>query len=79
MLARLTDEDRELLHGFVQRRDKLKPDARSRLAQSLGSRLSTRLGQGAPNTAQAEAFLNTLLLLMKEESTTQAANEAQKR
>ena len=62
----LTDEDRELLHQYVQRRDKLRGDARSRLAQSLGARLRTRLGYSTPSRAESEAFLHTILLLMQQ-------------
>ena len=62
----LTDEDRELLHHYVQRRDKLQGDARSRLAQSLGARLSTRLGYSTPSRAESEAFLHTILLSMQQ-------------
>ena len=72
----LTDEDRELLHQYVQRRDKLRGDARSRLAQSLSARLSTRLGYSTPSRAESEAFLHTILLLMQQNE--QAAQDAAK-
>ncbi len=70
----LTEEDRELLHDYVQRRDKLRDDAHSRLAQSLGARLSARLGVSTPSRAEAEAFLSTLLLLIRQNE--QAARES---
>ena len=72
----LTDEDRELLHNYIQRRAKLSGDARSRLAQSLGARLSTRLGYAAPSRLESEAFLHTLLLLIQQNE--QAAKDALK-
>ncbi len=72
----LTDEDRELLHDYIQRSDKLRGDARSRLAQSLGTRLSTRLGYASPSRVESEAFLHTLLLVIQQNE--QVARDAAK-
>lgn len=63
--SRLNDEDRELILGFLQRRDKLKPDPRARLAHSLATRLSAKLQMPAPARDEAEAFLTTLLIALQ--------------
>ena len=67
ILPKLSDEERELLTSFLQRRDKLRPEPRARLAHSLATRLSTRLKITAPNREESEAFLTTLLMALHQQ------------
>ena len=65
-VTRLNDEDRELMLGFLQRRAKLKPDARARLAHSLATRIAAKIQLAPPSRNEAEAFLTTLLMVLHE-------------
>jgi hypothetical protein len=64
---KLSDEERELLTSFLQRRDKLRPEPRARLAHSLSTRLSARLKMPTPTRDESEAFLMTLLLALHQQ------------
>lgn len=65
-LSKLNDEDRELLLGFLQRRDKLKGDSRARLSHSLATRLCAKLSLAPPSRAESETFLTTLLMAIEQ-------------
>ncbi len=60
LLRRLDDQDIELLHDFLVRRERLPEAARTRLADSLARRLCARLGQAPPPRAGTEAWLETV-------------------
>ena len=67
-VKKLNDEDRELLLGFLQRRNKLKPDARARLAHSLATRIAAKIQLAPPSRDESEAFLTTHLMVLHEKS-----------
>jgi uncharacterized RDD family membrane protein YckC len=61
MLTRLDAQDYELARDFLERREKLQEDTRQRLANSLSSRLATKLGVEIPHPQVAEAFLGEVV------------------
>ena len=67
-VKKLNAEDREFLLGFLSRRDKLKPDARARLAHSLATRIAAKIQLAPPSRDESEAFLTTLLMVLHEKN-----------
>ncbi len=61
MLTRLNAQDYELARDFLTRRDNLAQLTRQRLAQSLSTRLATKLGVEMPHPHVAEAFLEEVV------------------
>ena len=61
MLTRLDAQDYELARDFLTRRDDLALLTRQRLAQSLSTRLATKLGVEMPLPQVAEAFLEEVV------------------
>jgi len=61
MLTRLDAQDYELARDFLTRRDALAQLTRQRLAQSLSTRLATKLGVVIPHPQVTEAFLEEIV------------------
>ncbi|MDQ3815532.1 MAG: RDD family protein [Armatimonadota bacterium] len=60
ILMRLDEEDYELAREFLRRRATLQPAARQRLAYSLATRLSLKLGQPMPAPEDIEPYIEVM-------------------
>lgn len=57
---RLNDQDYELLHEFLQRRNSMQAQARLRLGQSLAQRICVKIGEPLPTPHFVEPFLESI-------------------